>query len=102
MLRKQGKPLAWTSALSILVPFALGIGAVMLRPSFWRAKSQHSLILLALFIATSLSISALPVIARILIELNLIKTELGVSYHDGGDCQRSDRVGLFAVILSNF
>lgn len=101
-LRKQGKAVIWTSALGIVIPFGLGMGAVLLWPGLWRAKSQHSLILLALFIATSLSISALPVIARILVDLNLIKTELGFIIMTTATVNDLIGWGLFAVILSNF
>jgi len=101
-LRKQGKAVIWTSALGIVIPFGLGMWAVLLWPGLWRAKSQHSLILLALFIATSLSISALPVIARILVDLNLIKTELGFIIMTTATVNDLIGWGLFAVILSNF
>jgi Kef-type K+ transport system membrane component KefB len=56
----------------------------------------------ALFIGMALSISALPVIARILIDLDLIKRELGMVVMAAATID--DLVGwsLFAMILSNF
>jgi Kef-type K+ transport system membrane component KefB len=66
-----------TSATSIIVPFVLGA---------WLASSPHdslapagvSALLFALFFGTALSITAFPVLARILIEQRLLTTELGV------------------------
>jgi Kef-type K+ transport system membrane component KefB len=64
-----------TSILGVLIPFGLGFGAVQVWPFFWGAQ-EHGLIL-PIFIGTALSISALPVIARILMDLNLLETQLG-------------------------
>ena len=101
-LQKQAKTILWTSVFGIAVPFALGLGAVLLWPGLWRTPPHHSLMLLAVFIATSLSISALPVIARILMELNLVKTELGSIIITSATVNDLVGWGLFAVVLSNF
>jgi Kef-type K+ transport system membrane component KefB len=101
-LRSLGMPIFWTSFLGILLPLVLGVGSVLLWPGFWRNKAQSSLPLLALFVGTILSISALPVIARILMDLNLIKTELGLIIMSAAMLDDLVGWGLFAVILSNF
>ncbi|MGA2738716.1 MAG: cation:proton antiporter [Bryobacteraceae bacterium] len=102
-LQKQVKAIAWTSILGIAIPFALGLGAVLLWPGLWGTiQPRHTLMLLAVFIATSLSISALPVIARILMELNLVKTELGSIIITSATVNDLVGWGLFAVVLSNF
>jgi Kef-type K+ transport system membrane component KefB len=101
-LRTLGLPIFWTSFLGILLPLVLGVGSVLLWPSFWRNKAQSNIPLLALFVGTILSISALPVIARILMELNLIKTELGTIVMSAAMLDDLAGWGLFAVILSNF
>jgi Kef-type K+ transport system membrane component KefB len=101
-MRKQGKAVLWTSLFSIAVPFALGLASVLFWPRLWGAKSHHSQLLLGVFIATSLSISALPVIARILMDLNLVKTELGFIIMTSATVNDLIGWGLFAVILSNF
>jgi Kef-type K+ transport system membrane component KefB len=101
-LRKQGKAVVWTSVFGIAIPFALGLAAVLLWPSLWGTRPHHQLMLLALFIATSLSVTALPVIARILMELNLVKTELGFIIMTSATVNDLLGWGLFAVILSNF
>jgi Kef-type K+ transport system membrane component KefB len=101
-LRALGLPIFWTSFLGILVPLTLGVGSVLLWPEFWRNKAQSNVPLLALFVGTILSISALPVIARILMDLNLMKTELGTIVMSAAMLDDLAGWGLFAVILSNF
>ncbi|HLY17722.1 MAG TPA: cation:proton antiporter [Bryobacteraceae bacterium] len=101
-LRSLGMPIVWTSFLGILLPLVLGVGSVLLWPAFWRNQAQGNVPLLALFVGTILSISALPVIARILMDLNLIKTELGVIVMSAAMLDDLAGWGLFAVILSNF
>jgi|HubBroStandDraft_1064217.scaffolds.fasta_scaffold00451_21 Kef-type K+ transport system membrane component KefB len=101
-LRTLGLPIFWTSFLGILVPLVLGVGSVLLWPQFWHNKAQSNLPLLALFVGTILSISALPVIARILMDLKLMKTELGIIVMSAAMLDDMAGWGLFAVILSNF
>lgn len=101
-LRSLGMPIFWTSFLGILFPLILGVGWVLLWPGFWRNQAQSNIPLLALFVGTILSITALPVIARILMDLNLIKTELGLIIMSAATLDDMAGWGLFAVILSNF
>jgi len=101
-LRTLGLPIIWTSFFGILLPLILGVGSVLLWPAFWRNKAQSNIPLLALFVGTILSISALPVIARILMDLNLIQTELGTIVMSAAMLDDLAGWGLFAVILSNF
>ena len=101
-LRTLGLSIFWTSFLGILAPLVLGAGSVLLWPAFWRNKAQGNVALLALFIGTILSISALPVIARILMDLNLMQTELGTIVMSAAMLDDLAGWGLFAVILSNF
>lgn len=101
-LRSLGLPIFWTSFLGILLPLVLGVGWVLLWPGFWRNTAQSNIPLLALFVGTILSISALPVIARILMDLNLIKTQLGLIVMSAAMLDDLVGWGLFAVILRNF
>lgn len=66
-----------TSLLGGVLPFVLGFGSVLLWPALWGQTDR--LLLLALFMGTALSISALPVIARILMELGLIGSRIGMT-----------------------
>jgi Kef-type K+ transport system membrane component KefB len=73
----RGSNIIWTSMFGILIPFAIGAGLVIFAPGIWGAQAKDNTVPFALFIGTALSISALPVISRILMDLNLLKTRLG-------------------------
>jgi Kef-type K+ transport system membrane component KefB len=91
-----------TSILGILLPFSLGFGAVWLWPEQWGALAHHNVLILGLFIGTALSISALPVIARILKDLGLLNQELGLVIMAAAIV--NDLIGwtFFAIIISDF
>ena len=73
---KQRSAVVLISNVSILLPLALGVGlAKALYPQF--AGEQIPVPLFALFMGTAMSITAFPVLARILKELNLLGTHLG-------------------------
>lgn len=73
---KQGLAVVLTSNLSVLVPLAFGIGfATLVYPQL--AGHDVAFWTFALFIGTAMSITAFPVLARILQEQNLLSTELG-------------------------
>lgn len=99
VLRQERRTVAWTSTLGMIVPFVLGFAVVMLLPGLWRADSSRALLFLALIVATDLSISALPVIARILLDLNLLRTRVGAVVI--GSATVGDLIGwaLFAMLL---
>ena len=98
-IRRQGKSTLITSISGVILPFALGFGMVTLAPRLWSVPLQDQG-LFALFMGTALSISALPVIARILMDLDLLKTELGGMIM--GAATIDDIIGwsIFALILS--
>jgi len=99
-LRRLGPRIIWISITGIVVPFGLGFGLVRLLPGVWGPQTNNTLIF-ALFIGTALSISALPLIARILMDLDMIKEEIGMVVMAAATID--DLVGwaLFAVILGN-
>lgn len=79
MVLKQGKAAIYTSFFSMLIPFATGFGAAYYFPQwFGNASESGTDIFFAMFIGTALAISALPVIARILMDMNLFKTNIGM------------------------
>jgi len=74
-IAKQGKSVAWLSLFGILIPLVMGAGAGwMLYPYLGLTITRE---IFALFLGAAMSISALPVIARILIDLNIFKTKIG-------------------------
>jgi len=74
---RQGKSALLVSFFGIISPFAFGFGAAGLFPHYLGAEPGADLLVFALFLGTALSISALPVIAKILIDLDLLRTEMG-------------------------
>ncbi len=76
-LKQNSRAALWISLSGILIPFSLGLGIVFAFPKLWENHITGSLSHFALFLGTALSISALPVIARILYELKLIQTKIG-------------------------
>jgi Kef-type K+ transport system membrane component KefB len=95
-------PIGWTSVLGIALPFALGFCLVIASPSLWGTQAETHVLAFALFVGAALSLSALPVIARILMDLNLLEQELGTVVMSAATI--NDLIGwtLFAVVLSYF
>ncbi|HUF37791.1 MAG TPA: cation:proton antiporter [Anaerolineales bacterium] len=76
ILRGRGRTAFVTSNVSIIVPFSLGILlAYFLYPRL--SDDSVSFTGFALFLGTAMSITAFPVLARILTERNLLRTPLG-------------------------
>lgn len=99
-VRQRGRAVLMTSLMGILLPFALGAGAVLLLPNLWGAPAQTLGLTFAMFIGAALSISALPVIARILMDLKLIQEEIGVVIMSAATVNDLLGWSLFALILS--
>src|SRR5918911_191060 len=77
-LRERVRVIAPVSIGSIIVPFALGFASVLLLPQVYgHAPSGGKPLALPFIIGVALSISALPVIAAIISDLGLLRTEVG-------------------------
>lgn len=102
LAKKKATNIAWASLMGIVIPFLMGFGMVILFPDLWTGHFNTEMLLFAMFMGTALSISALPVIARTLMDLDLMNTDLGTIIT--GAATINDLVGwsLFAFILSNF
>lgn len=72
--RQQFRSIFWTSICGMVVPFALGVALVRVFPGLWGATDLR----FQLLIGTALAISALPVIIRILKDLGLLASEIGL------------------------
>lgn len=75
---RQGRKATIVGLTGILVPFTIGFSGAWFAPSLLGAEVGADPLIFALFVATALSISALPVIARTLMDLNLFRTDLGM------------------------
>ena len=77
LLRGRGRTALMVSHVSIAVPFLLGI-LVAIAAYGRLAPPGISYSAFALFLGVSMSVTALPVLVRILVDLNLLKQEIGV------------------------
>ena len=77
LLRNLGRAALIASAMGMLLPFVLGFGLGYLMPAEYLADPQSRLLFSA-FLATAMSISAMPVIAKILVDLDLTKRNIGL------------------------
>ena len=76
---RQGRAALFISVMSMVVPFALGAALAWFAPG-WLGFDVGSgkLLPFALFVGVAMSITALPVIAKILLDLNLFRTDVGM------------------------
>src|SRR6202161_2461862 len=73
---RQGKSALLVSIFGVAFPFIVGFAAAGTFPEYMGAVSGADTLIFSLFVGTALSISALPVIAKILMDLNLLRTEM--------------------------
>lgn len=77
LLRGRGRTAVMVSHASIAVPFLLGVLAAI--AAYGRlAPPGVSYSAFALFLGVSMSVTALPVLVRILVDLGLLRNELGI------------------------
>src|SRR5258708_21216866 len=74
---RQGKSALVVSMFGVAFPLGGGFLGAEVFPRYMGAESGANPLIFALFVGTALSISALPVIAKILMDLNLLRTEMG-------------------------
>jgi Kef-type K+ transport system membrane component KefB/nucleotide-binding universal stress UspA family protein len=77
ILRGVGHTSVMVSALGIIIPWISGFALGWEMPAAYLAHANQRLIF-ALFLAVAMSISAVPVIAKILIDMDLMRRDLGM------------------------
>ncbi len=100
VILQQRRSAFFTSMGGIIIPFFFGFWAAMFFPQYLSSGQESNPLLFALFFGTALSISALPVIARTLMDLGIFKTPLGMLILSSA--MIDDFLGwmVFSVILS--
>ena len=76
LILRKGKTALIVSLGGIIVPFISGFGLGMILPEDFLMNPSQRLIF-SLFMATAMSISAVPVIAKVLMDLQLIRRDIG-------------------------
>ncbi len=101
---RQGKRALSVATVSMVLPFAVGFGLAWWAP-YWMgyvagSDIDHGKLPFALFIGIALSITALPVIAKILLDMGLAKSELGTVVISAA--MLNDLIGWmgFAIVLA--
>lgn len=78
LLKRAGRGALWISILGILAPGLSGFALGWTLPARYLAQPDERL-LFSLFMAVAMAISAVPVIAKILMDLNLMRRDLGMT-----------------------
>jgi Kef-type K+ transport system membrane component KefB len=100
-LRRLGKRAALIGLVGTLVPIAAGVALVYALPvQFWGPLAGKHLFAFSLFIGMNLANSANPVIARILMDLGLLKSEIGSTIMTATIVDDLVNWTLFAIVLS--
>lgn len=76
-LAEHGPSVLLIGLLGTLVPLACGVAIVYLLPDIWGPQAQTNRLAFGLFIGAALANTANPVLARILMELGLLRDRLG-------------------------
>ncbi len=76
---RQSKSASMISLLGVIFPFILGFAGAYFFPEVLGISDIKLKLIYALFIGTALSITALPVVARTLMDLNIFKSPIGFS-----------------------
>lgn len=96
---QQGRQAAFTSLFGLIIPFLFGFALPYLFPDFFGYADETKRLAFALFMGTSMAITALPVIARILMDLGIFKTPMGMLIISSA--MINDLIGwlIFSVVL---
>jgi Kef-type K+ transport system membrane component KefB/mannitol/fructose-specific phosphotransferase system IIA component (Ntr-type) len=96
---RQGRTALKVGLLGTIIPFAFGLAGAWYMPGALGRQQDADPLIFALFFATAMAISSLPVIAKTLMDLNLYRTDLGMIVVSAAIF--NDLIGwtVFAVIL---
>lgn len=96
---QQGRQAITTSAFGLVIPFSIGFTFPYFFSEFFGINDVNSRLTFALFMGTAMAITALPVIVRILMDLNIFKSKMGLLVV--ASAMVDDLVGwlIFSVIL---
>ena len=76
LIARKGRSAATISLGGIIIPFATGFALAQYLPEEFIAAPDQRLVF-SLFIGTAMSISAIPVIAKVLVEMKVIRRDIG-------------------------
>ncbi|HET6543315.1 MAG TPA: cation:proton antiporter [Chryseolinea sp.] len=96
---QQGRQAVTTSVFGLIIPFSIGFTFPYFYPEFFGINDVNARLTFALFMGTAMGITALPVIVRILMDLNIFRSRMGLLVV--ASAMVDDLVGwlIFSVIL---
>jgi Kef-type K+ transport system membrane component KefB len=96
---QQGRQAVTTSVFGLIIPFSIGFTFPYFFSEFFGINDVNARLTFALFMGTAMAITALPVIVRILMDLNIFKSRMGLLVV--ASAMVDDLVGwlIFSVIL---
>lgn len=96
---RQGRAGFRIGLSSMVVPFAMGFAAAWLMPNALGRHTDADQFVFAMFLATALSITALPVIAKTLMDMDLYRSDMGMVVVSAAILNDIAGWIIFAVIL---
>ncbi|MCG5217655.1 cation:proton antiporter domain-containing protein [Streptosporangium soli] len=75
LIRRQGSAAAKVSAFGLIIPLGLGVGTGLLLPHAFIGGGDQTVF--AIFLGVAMCVSAIPVIAKTLIDMNLMHRNIG-------------------------
>ncbi len=98
LIRRHAKTALGVASGGLILPFASGFLLAFYLPDFLLAAPDRRLVF-SLFVATSMSVSAIPVVAKVLIDLKLMRRDLGQTIMAAGMIDDTVAWTLLSVVL---
>lgn len=96
---RQGRTAVIVSFAGIIVPFSVGFGTAWFAGPALSRPAEADPLVFSLFFATALSISAMAVIAKTLMDMNLFRSDLGMTIMAAAIFEDFLGWTIFAVVL---
>lgn len=98
LIKRKGKKALSISIGGLVLPFLSGFIMAIYLPDFLVADSSERLVF-DLFVATAMAISSIPVVAKVLMDLNLMRRDLGQTILAAGMVDDTTAWILLSIIL---
>ncbi|HVX60485.1 MAG TPA: cation:proton antiporter [Pirellulales bacterium] len=98
---RLGRPAILIALAGLLTPLVIGGGLAWLAPEWWGMPPQGTPGAFAVFFGAALAVSALPVIAKLLLDLDLFQTDFGMLVLIAATINNLLAWLAFSVILGN-
>lgn len=97
---RQGREAVYISLLGVIIPLAAGAAAAWFAPQFWGMPTDGDPARFSMLFGTALAVCALPIIAKILLDLDLFQSDFGVLVLVSATLNNLIAWLIFSVVLS--